>query len=345
MMGLLGRPNLIGDVLRRYEAPLWLIVTVVLVGVAVLFPPFRLLVFVALLACAATVLWPGWWPALRKAAQFARGWVYARFDTEPAFWTSPAQNEDHAGMRADYERLVGQEMHSAADLLTIAELVGGLQVYGDNPWARPPTLRRQAMASIGVGGLMGSTFGRYLAIGAAGVFALMVAGMAVLWGQTQSLKAARDAACSSEELTGVTTREPCRDLASAAERIDRLEFNLGALRATRAGDVGASAGEARETLELNQRSAARDAAARDRQRRARDDDQESLRDARAPDWDQRLRDVTTPLPLVGSGAGGGEPAGEDPAGRVPAGRTGTGELPAAEPAAEPERTDRPAGGA
>lgn len=262
-----------------------------------------LIIALAVLGWALWVSRAHWLPTVRrwKAA------LIARFDKAPNYWRTPATTEDHAGYRADYELLVSKPERSRSELLMLADIIDALHRYGDNPLTQPPQPQGFAgFASAGAG-----IFGGRIMIWAA---VLLLGLCAVLYGRGLVLKAERDRACSSMELLGHTSRMPCLALREAGIAIETLHGDLDLADDARAAAVAQAVLEERETVALNQRNAARARASEARLRRARTDDIESARDVRAPDWDQRLRDLADPVHVEPDGAGAG-PAG-DPAGGV-----------------------------
>lgn len=286
-------------------------------------------VLLALLGLYAWYMRAEWWPQASAWFKTLRGRFIRIADTAPSYWEGPPTNADHLGYREDYELLVSKPGSlTRSELLQLAEVFGALQNYGDRPLAKPPAV--QARRSF-FGGAAGGVFSQWTWI----VGALLVAVIVGQWGWAKSLEASRDAACSAGELRGHTSREPCRDLAEAGNALSELTVQVEELATARAGNVGSQVTQERETAALNRRRAQREAAAAERLRRARDDDEASARDARAPDWDQRLRDVATPLPILGESPAGAGP-GASAAGGVPGG---------AGPGPEPVRPADPADGA
>lgn len=241
-----------------------------------------------------------------------RASLIAKFDHAPDYWPTPSKNEEHARYRSEYERLVKLPSRSRGDLALLAEMLAGLEEYGDDPLARPPKLHRQAFAQFSAAGdVMGVALSRWTWI----IGALGLATIIALFGWVKLEQAAARVSCSASELRGHTERQPCLDLASAQTSVGRLQESLENFQEAHAADVGAAAVQAAATRTLNQRTAARNAARAERQRRAHDDDVEALRGNRAPDWDGRLRDLTAPAASDGNpdpGAG----AGVDPTGGV-----------------------------
>lgn len=283
-----------------------------------------------------------WLPKLKAQVAVWRAWWIRKLDRAPTYWPTPAQSEEHQSYRNDYEMLVAEPGRiPRGKLLLIAEVVDALQGWGDNPLAAPPTFRQQAFAQVGPAGLLGSSVGRWMAIGVGVLIIGMLGTIGVLWGQTKALERARDIACTEAELGGRTSREPCRDLGVVADELARATVAAEQAARARATDVGSGVREARETGGLNQRRARRDGEAAARVRRGRTDDLESNRNARAPNWDERLRDVTTPLQLFGPESDGAA-AGSGAVGGVPGDGAGSSDVPDPGVAASTGGTDRPA---
>lgn len=301
---------------QHWEPLLWCLGALAMTLVALRFGQW--LVAVASLGFVCWLLWP--W-LLTKAAPVRRWFgamkaeLIARFDKAPAFWVGAAANEEHEGYRQDYELLATKPARSRSELFLLAEIVDGLQHYGDNPLAAPPTLRARAFA--GVGAAAGN--GTLLKVAAVACL-LLVAGCVALWGRGEALKAARDAPCNVMEIAGVTSRQACRDLAATQLQVRTLSADLRFERASRAQAIETAVAEAQATVALNQRRADRERASAARRERARIDDQESARNARAPDWGSRLRDLADPV--AGPDAAG-TGAGPNPASGVPGASAGT----------------------
>lgn len=295
---------------RNWEPLLWGSGAVVMALAALRFG--QLLVVALSLGFVVWLIWP--W--LRGQAAPIQRWfgalkaeLIARFDKAPAFWVGPPVNEEHEGYRQDYEMLATKPARSRSELFLLAEIVDGLQHYGDNPLAAPPTRRARAFAGVGAA----AAGGTLLKVALAAVV-LLIAGCGLLYARTETLKAARDAPCGRMELAGVTSRQACRALAATQLQAQQLSADLRHERASRAQAVETAVAEALATVALNQRRADRVAASEARRERARIDDQQSARDARAPNWDDRLRDLADPV--AGSGAAGTGP-GANPASGVP----------------------------
>jgi hypothetical protein len=241
-----------------------------------------------------------------------------------AVWSGPPANPDHATLRSDYEAVAAKPRPSRGDLLHLAEVTDGLLDHGDNPLSAPPTIRRQAFAGfMSAGSIIGGSLSQWTLIGGAG----LLAACAVLYARGDVLKAARDKACTVNELRGHTTREPCVALSHAGSTIANLQADLEDIRHNEAVALQNQVASALETGRLNQRMEARRAAAAAIERRAHEDEVLSARDARAPDWDSRLRDVGAGSPVLELDPLTGAPASAGPAGGVPT----TGAAPASVP--------------
>jgi hypothetical protein len=252
-----------------------------------------------------------WWKDALARLRFFQAALVARFDDAPGYWRGPPRDDVHAGYRRDYEALVRERHLDEGKIFYLAQLIDGLRRYGDDPLTKPPKPRGIMSARL-VGGAWSGALGRYGLMAGLGLVAALVAACAVLWGRTAMLERQRDAACTEFELDGFTSRQACRDLARAAARIEEVEADLAAEETARVIATERAAIEAQATRELNQRNVERRRQSAERLRRAREDDLESARTARAPDWDERLRDLAEPA--VG-GTGEGDPSsGDDPAG-------------------------------
>lgn len=259
-----------------------------------------------------------WLPRLRAAVDWAKRlraeWI-ARRDDAPSYWEGEAKNEEHQRYRDEYLRLATQPTRTRADLALLAEMLDGLAEYGDNPLAKPPTLQRRAIAEFAAAGTaLNVGLGRWTWIVGLGLVATCIA----LFGWVKIEQANARLSCSDRELQGYTDRQPCLDQAAAEASAGRLRDALEAFQAVRPVDVGGAVQSARETAELNQRRAGRRSASDARRRRAQDDDVSSVRDNRAPDWGQRLRDLT------GDPTDGGADAGAAPGDGAASGVSGDG---------------------
>lgn len=269
--------------------------------------PLLVVVTLGVLAYLFRGLWlPKWAGVVQWAKRLRAEWI-ARADDAPSYWEGPAKDEDHARYRAEYLRLALQPKRTRADLALLAEMLDGLDGYGDNPLAKPPTLKARAMASFGAAG---AAVAPWVWMGVAG----LVASCVFLYGWVRIEQSNARIACAQSELEGRTERQPCLDLAAERGVNGVLREALRGFQNVRPVDVGAAVETARETAVLNQRNRDRERAAAERRRRAQRDDVQSIRDNRAPDWDGRLRDLAepslAPIPgdagtAPGDGAAGG----------------------------------------
>lgn len=275
-----------------------------------------------------------WAAAVDWFKRLRADWI-ARRDQAPDYWETPPLDEDHARYRSEYVRLATSPNRTRADLALLAEMLAGLQAYGDDPLAKPPTLQARAFAELSAAGTaLNAGLTRWTWVAGA----LMLAALVALYGWVRIEQSNARASCSALELEGRTDRQPCLDLASAQRSVAHLRASLDAFQRARPADVGSAVNEGRETVALNQRRAEREQASEARRRRAQNDDLESVRESRAPDWNSRLRDLAQPAGSVGD-PDAGAASGDDPPGGVPGGSPGASGVPDSDAGAEPLATN------
>lgn len=246
----------------------------------------------AVLCRLATGRWPTaflgrWWDGVRREVQILYARALKALDKAPSYWAHGPQDEDHAALRRDYENLVARAA-SREDFFLLAELAYDLRRRGDNPLAKPPTIRTQVQGLMGAQGFLGSIAGGWQ------VWAIAAAICLSGWGVAAVQGALKERIEDQRDDARADVRMAERALANEREIRARL------VEEVRAADLLSQ--QTAANLEA-ERSRNRASAARERRR------QSALRQVDAggppPDWERSLRDddpVAGPDPGTGGAA-------------------------------------------